>query len=223
MKIKDMEENEKPTKYFFDQLRKKKAKTIISEIETKDGNSTNIKNEILKEIREFYKDLWSKNRKENDTKQNNLITHIKDFKLSDNEEKELNRTIEEPEIKEALDGMANNKTPGPDGLSKEFYKIFWNLIKNDLLQLYNNALSFGTTCKTWNNCSVTIIYIKGDPKSLKNWRPISQLNVDYKILTKILANRLKNILPGKISTTQKCGLPGRNIADAMRNIQEAIE
>lgn len=64
---------------------------------------------------------------------------------------------------------------------------------------------------------------KGQPQDLKNWRPITLLNTDYKILTAILAARLKPILPNIVNATQKCGIKGRCITDVLRNTQAATQ
>ena len=65
--------------------------------------------------------------------------------------------------------------------------------------------------ETWNQAIITLIPKKGDTKYLKYWRPISLLCTDSKILTKILANRLKHILPEIISEEQNCSIPNRTI------------
>lgn len=68
-----------------------------------------------------------------------------------------------------------------------------------------------------------MIYKKGSPRELKNWRPITLLNSDYKILTAILTARLTPILPNIVNETQKCGIKGRNITEVLRNTDAAIK
>lgn len=118
--------------------------------------------------------------------------------------------------------MDNDKTPGSDGLTKEFYARYWNIIKQDLQELLNNAYIFGGLCETWKQGTTNLIYTKGDPNQLKNWRPITLLNTDYKILTGMLSSRLRPTLPRLILPTQKCA-KNRKISDTLRNIQAAIE
>lgn len=70
---------------------------------------------------------------------------------------------------------------------------------------------------------IKMIYKKsGNPKDLKNFRPISMLNTDFKILAKVLANRLKKVLPKIIKTTQAYGVQGRDIADVVKSIRDTI-
>lgn len=99
--------------------------------------------------------------------------------------------------------MENEKSPGIDRIPIEFYKAFDDVLENDLLQLYNNILLVEkNTTKTMQQAIITLIPKKGNLKNLKNWRPVSLLCIDYKILTTILSNRLKTILPNIIFEEQ---------------------
>ena len=119
--------------------------------------------------------------------------------------------------------MENGKFPGIDGIPIEFYKEFIDIIKKDLQKIFNEILFTNKkTPKTWNQAIITLIPKKGDIDYLKYWRPISLLCIDYKILTKIVANRLKYILPDIISTEQNCSIPNRTIFDNLFLIREII-
>ena len=99
--------------------------------------------------------------------------------------------------------MENEKSPGIDRIPIEFYKAFDDVLENDLLQLYNNILLVEkNTTKTMQQAIITLIPKKGNLKNLKTWRPVSLLCIDYKILTTILSNRLKTILPNIIFEEQ---------------------
>ena len=68
------------------------------------------------------------------------------------------------------------------------------------------------------NAAVKLLFKKGDHRSLKNWRPISLLNTDYKILSKILTNRISNVLDKIVPIEQKCGIKGCKMTDVIRNL-----
>jgi len=85
------------------------------------------------------------------------------------------------EISFAVKNMNTNKSPGPDGLSVEFYRKFWDLLSPYLVFVYNACFEAGEMSDSMKTSSTRVIFKKGDRKSLKNWRPISLLNVDYKI------------------------------------------
>ena len=83
--------------------------------------------------------------------------------------------------------MENGKSPGIDGLPIEFYKEFFEEIGDDLVDLYNNILFVNKKLTpSMNKAEISLLPKKGDLNDIKNWRPISLLCADYKILTKIL-------------------------------------
>ena len=99
--------------------------------------------------------------------------------------------------------MANNKSPGSDGLPAEFYKFFWGDIKIFLINSLNAAYKKGTLSITQRRGLISLL-----PKEnkvlhyLKNWRPISLLNCNYKIAAKVIASRIKTVLPTIINFDQ---------------------
>ena len=107
--------------------------------------------------------------------------------------------------------MQNEKSSGSDGLTVEFYKHFWELLRPDLTDTIKQSLSRGKLPASQREAIVTCLYKKGEPTDIRNWRPISLLNIDYKIMTKALANRLTKTLPHIISNEQTAGIPGRTI------------
>ena len=116
--------------------------------------------------------------------------------------------------------MKLNKSPGCDGLTVEFYRIFWLQIKDLLINSLNEGYQQGQLSHTQKQSIISLIFKKGD---LENWRPISLLNIDYKILTSCLANRLQIVLPNIIHLDQQGYIKGRNIAFNIRQIQDIID
>ena len=117
--------------------------------------------------------------------------------------------------------MENDKFLGIDGIPIEFYKEFIETVKKDLQKTFHEILFTNKiTPKTWIQAIITLIPKKGDTNFLKYWRRISLLCVDYKVLTKILANRLEYILPDIISTEQNCSIPNRTIFDNLFLIRD---
>ena len=98
------------------------------------------------------------------------------------------------EISFAVKNMNTNKSPGPDGLTVEFYRKFWNLLSPYLVWVYNACFEAGEMCDSMKTSNTRVTFKKGDRKSLKNWRPISLLNVDYKICSKAISVRLSKVL-----------------------------
>ena len=141
-----------------------------------------------------------------------------------NEQNEnLTKQINKNELKQAIYQMKNGKSPGIDGIPVEYYITFYETLENDLIQLYNNILfSEKSITNTMKQAIITLILKKEDLNKLKYWRPISLLCIDYTILTKILANGLKNALPHIISKEQTCSIPNRTIFNNLFQIRDII-
>ena len=212
---------EKPSKYFYQQEKQKQAKKHIKELQIEKNKTLKTNLEILKECKNFYQKLYNKQKNCSGT-QKELLTNIPKL-VQYNQNEKLIIPISKNELKEAIDQMENDKSPGIDGIPIEFYNIFYDKIEKDLLKIYNNILfTEKKPTKTINQAIITLIPKKGSLNQLKYWRPISLLCLDYKILTKILANRLKQVLPNLISEEQNCSVPGRTIFNNLFLIRDAI-
>jgi len=220
------EEGEKPTKYFLNLEKRNYVSKLITRLNTETGEIKDSK-EILQTQKEFYKQLYSTKRNENNqiTDQlKNTFLREKNIKLLNKNEKDsCEENITEDEVKFIIKNMKNNKTPGNDGIPVEFYKIFWKKIGKFLMSSINEAFIKGELSITQKQGVITCIP-KGDkPKQfLQNWRPISLLNVDYKILSGVLANRMKMVLPSVINPNQKGFLKDRYIGENTRLVYDII-
>ena len=120
--------------------------------------------------------------------------------------------------------MNNNKSPGSDGITTEFYKIFWNDIKSFYIKSLNYSFENGSLTTLQKQGIISLLPKKDkNLDDLKNWRPLTLLNTDYKIATKAIANRIKKYLPNLIDCSQTGFIKGRYIGENIRLIQETIE
>ncbi|GBG74737.1 hypothetical protein CBR_g19143 [Chara braunii] len=133
---------------------------------------------------------------------------------------DLDRPITKEEAEEALKAMANGKTPGNDGLPIEFYRQHWKVLGDDLVEIYNEMQMGGKLPDSACRGIISILFKKGDTSEIRNWRPISLLNVSYKILAKVLARRLGRYLPNLVEDGQAAFVRGRSIYE---NIVTAVE
>ena len=106
----------------------------------------------------------------------------------------MNADLLVEEIGIAIKGVKNNKSPGPDGIPAELYKIYWSYKKHNLLNIHTKGLEGKELAYSQYLALITLLYKKCRRKDIKNWRPISLLNVDYKVLSKTLAIRIKDVL-----------------------------
>ena len=142
--------------------------------------------------------------------------------LSEEDNDPLTKDIEDEEIWDAIKRMNCGKSPGSDGLPVEFYKKIWKFIKPHFLEVIKCMLERELSTSQYEGI-IKLISKKEDLELLENWRPISLLNVDYKICAKMLANRLKYVMEKIISKEQFCGVPGRSIVECNNFMRDIIQ
>lgn len=109
--------------------------------------------------------------------------------------------------------MHPSKSPGPNGFSVIFYTKYWGLVGDEVCSLVLRFLNHGSRPDNLNDTNVVLIPKIKNPKEMKDLRPISLCNVSYKLISKVLANRLKVILPDIIEDNQSAFVHGRLISD----------
>ena len=146
-----------------------------------------------------------------------LTTH-----LTDQEKCILDADLSEKELQQAVYDLKDEKSPGIDGFTAKFYKNIWSLIKDRYTAFINGANQ--TSFSAFKNTSVTALLYKedGDMDDLKNYCPISLINVDLKILTKALTTRLKKVLPSIIHFTQTA-VDGQEIDNTIHMLWDFIQ
>jgi hypothetical protein len=126
------------------------------------------------------------------------------------------------EVKKAAFSIGDFKAPGPDGLHAVFYKKFWNICGDEITREVLQALNSGQILEGWNDTTVVLIPKVDEPELVTQFRPISLCNMIYKIISKLLAARLKTILPEVISPMQSPFVPGRLITDNVLVAYECV-
>ena len=214
------EEGEKSTRYFYSLEKKKQADRSIQTLTKDNLDTVTSTRDILFETRAFYKKLYTAEAINPDAQRSFFDISIPQLSSSDQQSCEL--PLSTSELEHALKKMENNKSPGIDGLTSNFYKHFWPILGPDITQVFNYCFQHGLLTRTQRRGIITLIYKKGDRTKLQNWRPITLLTTDYKILTKALANRLTNVLPSIIHSDQTACIPGRTINDNLSLIRDVI-
>ena len=175
---------------------------------------------ILKETRKFYKELYT--RVPVSIRMQQLMLNKLDKKLTKLQADKCEGILTDKELRIALSELNNGKMPGLDGLTTEFYKTFIDILIHELTQLTLSIEKESKFSETQRKASITTLPKKGDLTLLENWRPLSILNTDYKIITKALANRLMYALPHIIYEDQTCNIKGRIIQYNLSIIRDMI-
>ena len=123
----------------------------------------------------------------------------------------------------ALQGMACGKAPGCDGLPMKSYLNFWHVLALDLVCVLNSAFRLGSLSRSQRRGIITSSFKKGDRVDPKNWRPISLLNVDYKIASRSIAARLLKVIHLVVDKDQSCGVPGRFIGENGAFLRDVVD
>lgn len=132
------------------------------------------------------------------------------------------KPLSEQELHAAACALAKEKAPGPDGIAMNFFTIFWPQIGEDFYKMIRNAVSTGRFLSGVTKGLITLIPKSGDLKLLNNWRPITLLNVSYKIYAKALQIRLQEPLSKIISPDQCAYLRNRFILDNILLTHETL-
>jgi hypothetical protein len=162
----------------------KTEKTQISKIRNAKGEITTNTTEIKEIIRDYIENLYS-NKFENLEEMDKFLNTYDHPKLNQEDINHLNRSITQNEIEAAIKSLPKKKHPGPDGLSAEFYQTFKEELIRTFLKLFHEIEREGTLPNSFYEASITLIP-KSDKNTFKkeNYRPISLMNIDAKILRK---------------------------------------
>ena len=186
-----------------------------------DESTTNNENQI----KTFYNNLYTSDRNFSDEACDLFVHNLEIPTLRDEERDNLEGPLTYDECRKALETFQNDKAPGEDGFTIEFYKNFFDLLGNDLLASFNEAHAKDELSISQRRGIIIIPTSKEDGSllDLYNWRPITLLNVDFKIAAKAIAKRLEPILGTLIHPDQTGFVKGRYIGENIRLINDVME
>ena len=215
-------EGEKNSAYFLNLEKRHCKQGAISQLKINDTEFVTTDRDILSECTTFYKNLYTS--KKSDSFQSTLFSELSSASLTNEEQTLCEGPLTQTECLEALKKMESDKTPGTDGLPAEFYKVFWKDISSFLISALNYAFDSGCLSVTQRRGVIKLIPKKdAELYFIKNWRPITLLNTDYKIAAKSIANRIKLVLTNLINHDQTGFLKGRFIGENIRLIDCIIQ
>ena len=219
------EHGDKSTKYFLNLEKRNHVKKHMRKLNI-NGSFTTDPFKILSEQRQFYKELYLCRNNNNDSSLK-IESFVKDLNIPKLLEEEMlscegSITLEECTL--TLESFQNNKTPGNDGIPIEFYKKFWPLLCEPFIQCTNECFVKGEMSCSQKQALLTLIEKKGKDRSfLENCQPISLVNVDAKIMSKVIATRKKKVPPSIIHHNQTGFIKDRYIGETVRSIFDTMD
>lgn len=226
-RVRWIEQGEKNTKYFLGLEKARAANKIMDRVKDARGEMSFDQTEIHSAQRNYFANLYKKkiDCKNMDLNINMLMRDCIVPQLSEEQQNTCEGPLTATEMLYALKQMKNGSSPGSDGITIEFVKVFWTRISKFILDSF--SLAFETGSMSPPQCKAVLVLIhKGKElprEELKNWRPISLTNSDYKLMAKCLAIRLNGVISNVISPDQVGYLKGRQVSTLLRLIDDVIE
>ena len=216
-----LKEGEKPTKYFCSLENKNFVEKTMKKVKLSDGSVVVEQKEVLHHLGRFYSKLFEN--KDSNLDFEKLKKLLKDLKIPRINCHNIGTPITVEELSAVLKQCKHNKTPGMDGITSEFLKVFWIKLKHIITNAINCCFSKGLLSTTLRQCVITCLPKGNKDRSLiKNWRPISLLCVVYKLASGAIANRLKGTLDYVISQCQTGFIKGRLISENTRLVYDIM-
>jgi hypothetical protein len=222
-----IEKGEKNTSFFLNLEKGKANSKIMSSLKEEDGTIKTNQKDIMKIQRNHFISLYKK--KIESGNMNNRIDAFLDNvnipQLSEESKLRCEGLITTDELLNALKLMKNGSSPGNDGITIEFIKMFWSRLGKLLTKLFNLSFQKGKLASSQRNAIITLIHKGKDlPRDeLKHWRPISLLNSDYKLLAKCLALRMSSVVTEIINEDQVGYIKGRQVSTLLRLIDDVTD
>jgi hypothetical protein len=183
-----------------------------------DGAITTDQVEIGAGLVSFYSRLFA-----DDNVRRPLLDGLEFSSIDEEDNNVLEQPFTEEEVLGVVKNMAGDKAPGPDGYSMAFFRKCWDIVKHDVMAVFREFYTYGTFEKSLNVTFLALIPKKPGAVECKDFRPISLVTGIYKILAKVLANRLKMVLDKVVSDSQNAFVCGRQTLDSMLIANESLD
>ena len=220
-RVEKQERDEKCSAYFFQTVRAALSKKVVGGLRGEDGVIVRGAEDMVGVASRFYGELFRDKGVELGARDRFL--GLVEVGVPEGVKAALELPIGAKELREALAGMKGGKVPGVDGLPREFYLQFWDTLGEDFAEVVQEIFRRGELSATMREGVVTLLHKKGDPMDLRNWRPITLLCADYKLVARVLAGRLRLAMPFIVNEDQTCGVEGRSTAYNLQLIRDTLQ
>ena len=215
-----IEEGQSSSSYFFRLEKKRGVDRQIAAVWTIDGRIVASPEDLCGSFSSFYSSLFSTEPTDADA-QESLLDNI-ESSLYTIQSESCEGLLSVEECFEALSGMAKSKAPHLDGLPAEFYLKFCHVLGQDLVHVLNSCYTAGSLTLSQRRGIISLSFKKGDRLDMWNCRPISLLNVDYKLAASTIAARLLKVIHLVVAEDQTCGVLGRYIGENVAFLRDVV-
>ncbi|KAL2235635.1 UNVERIFIED_CONTAM: hypothetical protein Sindi_1295700 [Sesamum indicum] len=217
-KMQWMKDGDQCSRVFFRKIAHRRVTRKILQINDENGNIHTELGEIVHEFISYYQNLLGGTRR-------NVPVDIRYLRpwarhILTDEETGLLLPFSPDDVKQAVFDIAEDKAPGPDGFSSGFFKAAWPVVGDEVTRAVLEFFAMGKLLKQTNCTLLALIPNVHTPMLVGDFRPISCCNVLYKIIAKLLVQRLSGVLDKIISPCQAAFIPGRSIGDNIKLAQE---
>ncbi|KAL3684504.1 hypothetical protein R1sor_002526 [Riccia sorocarpa] len=219
-KITWLKEGEAPTKYFFARLKAKHAQEEMAALEEASGRIIEDREEILDKVHRFYEELYAAEVESQEMVENRrtVVGRI-NRRLTAAQNQLLEELPSEELITKIVMEMPKEKSPGIDGVMVEILRLGWEFMREDCFLMVHCVWDKKKLIGKDGKRVIKLIPKNDRRHLLQNWRPITLLTMTYKIIAKVIATRLKEMLPGIIDAQQTGFVAGHNIIDNILSLR----
>ncbi|GLT40913.1 hypothetical protein SLA2020_150100 [Shorea laevis] len=212
--IKDGDAN---TRFFHRSVNGRRRRNDIVSLQVGDQHMDQVQ-EIKEGVADYFENLFTEERW-----QRPHLDGIDFKKISAEDNSLLLAPFNEEEVKRAVWSCGCSKAPGPDGFNFKFIREMWDTIKDDMMGYIDEFHKNGKLVRGANSSFIVLIPKVINPQKIEEFRPISLIGVMYKVIAKLLANRICSVLDGIIGGSQMAFIKGRQMIDSIVIANETID
>ncbi len=213
-----LQDGDRNTRYFHAMASQRKRNNHIKSLKNSEGYLVEDIVALYDMVRSYFNSLYHSDQPSHIS---NVMEQIDPIVRPDMNEYLL-QDFAPTEVYEALMQMHPTKAPGPDGMTAQFFQKYWHIVGDDVTTACLNCIHSSKVLKSINYTHITLVPKVATPEFMTQFRPISLCNVLYKIVSKMLANRFKKVLPDIISKSQSTFVADRQISDNVLIVFELL-